>query len=398
MSNLIQLYTYRFAPDIIKYENDGSQIEQHIIIALKRDDSPYSVISPATSLLKCWSLKDKTMYDYARRFCEFLNYAYFVKRIKCFTEIDTNLVADFINYLGKEHTRDYVKVSINILKKIFLYASFNYPNICQISKTDIYAGTSKNKSQILWPSLDSKIIMPSKNDNKNQMNRLTNLEDDIVFRFLDIAKIKTPNCAFGFYFLFFGGLRSSEVLHLTDADIPSRISKTGMFYVNLKDEILNAESKFSDISQNKRNRKQVIIIIPELFEPLKEIYKKGRSGGAIVKNRFGQPMTDRGFRERFTRVKNSLIKELENSSNPANKLKAYQLKSFDWDSHIGRGYFSNLCARYAKNPYGIAVARGDSGFDSVLPYLAESEETSKEISAILSQMYKKGRRVDEESS
>lgn len=389
MSNVIQLHTYRFAPDILKYEDEDGKIEQHIIIALKRDVCPYSIISPATSLMKCWSLKDKTMYDYSRRFCEFLNYAYFTKRIKEFTDIDTELVADFLNYLGKDHTRDYVKVSMNILKKIFLYSAFNYPNICQITKEDIYAGSSKNKAQILWPSLETKLILPSKNQNRNKMNKLTNLDDDIVFRFLDIAKIKAPNCAFGFYLLFFGGLRASEVLHLTDADIPSRINKSGMFYVSLSDEILNPYSKYSDIAQNKRTRKQGVIIIPELFEPLREIYKKHRNGGAVVKNRFGQPMTDRGFRNRFTAVKKALTEELKASDNPANKLQAYKLQSFDWDSHIGRGYFSNLTARFAKNPYGIAVARGDSGFDSVLPYLAESEETSKQISEILNTMYQR---------
>lgn len=399
MRKVIELHTFHFAADILKLENDNGEIEQNIIIVLRRDDCRYPVISPATSLLKCWSgLKDKSKHEYARRLCEFLNYAYFIKRIQEFSEIDTALIIDFINELGKTHTRSYVQNSVRYLKQCFFYLVYNYLDICRITKDVVYAGNSKDKTKILWPTLDTGIIVPSITKNQDKMNKLTNLNDDTVFRFIELAKIEAPNCAFGFYLMFFGGLRAAEVCQLMDADVPSRFPKKGMFYINLKDEITNLDSKYADLSQNKRNRKQAIIVIPELFEPLKELYKKRRNGlSSVVINKYGKSMTVRGLEERFVKVKNKLIKELEESHSTENKLKAYQLKYFDWNTHIGRGYYSNLMAKHSQNPYNVAVARGDSGFGSVLPYLAESEDISNAISDILSKVYQKGRVNNEES-
>ncbi|MGN0025467.1 MAG: hypothetical protein ACI33I_00490, partial [Clostridium sp.] len=193
--------------------------------------------------------------------------------------------------------------------------------------------------------MDTSIIIPSTTENLDKRNKLTNLDDDIVFRFLELSKIEAPNCVLGFYLMFYGGLRAEEVCQLMDADVPSRFPKSGMFYVNLKDEITNPDSKYADFSKNKRNRKQGIIVIPELFEPIKELYKKTRTGtNPVVINKYGKSMTV-------------------------------------------RGYYSNLMVKYSQNPYNVAVASGDSSFGSVLPYIAESEDTSKDISNILSKVY-----------
>lgn len=400
MGKVIQMHTFHFAPDILKFENDNGQAEQHIIIVLRMDNCPYPVISPATSLLKCWAgLKAKSKIEYARRLCEFLNYAYFTRRIQEFSEINTWMVVDFINELGKTHTRSYVQDSVRCIKQCFFYMVYNYPDICGITKEDIQAGNVKDRTKILWASLETGIILPSSTQNLDKMNKLTNLDDGMVFRFLELSRMEAPNCALGFYFMFFGGLRAAEVCQLMDADVPSIFPKKGMFYVNLSDEITNPDAKYADLSQNKRNRKQGIIIIPEIFDLLKSDYKKRRNGkNPVVINKYGKSMTVRGLEERFAKVKNKLIKELEGSNITDNKIKAYQLKSFDWSTHIGRGYYSNLIAKYSKNPYNIAVARGDSGFSSVLPYLAESEETSNAISDILSKVYQKGRNLSEEGS
>lgn len=403
MSKIIEITKvpkYRFSPDILKFPNEKGDLEQHIIIVLRRNDCPYPVISPATSLLDCWiGRKASTRYKYAQCICGFLNYAYFEKRICCFEEIDTAMVVDYLNYLGRLHARDYVRESMRLLKYCFFHVIQSYDNLLNITSSDIYVDLDKDKSAILWPELDAKVLIPSKTENLKEKNKLTNLDNDIVMRFMNLAILHTPRLAFGFYLMFFGGLRVAEVCELTDADVPSRIDKKTSFYVNLKDEVLNVDSKYADLYQNKRNRKQAILMIPELFDVVYTIYKKQRNGSnPIMMNRKGESITERGVFGQFIKVKKLLIDELERSDDVYSKLKAFELKSFDWATHVGRGFYSNLLATHSVNPFNVAVGRGDNTFGSALPYLAESEQTSKQIEDILSKVYEKGRKNREKGS
>ncbi|MGN0025466.1 MAG: hypothetical protein ACI33I_00485 [Clostridium sp.] len=154
MSSVIQLHTFHFAPDILKFENNKGEIEQRIIIVLRRDDCHYPVISPATSLLNCWNgLKDKSKYEYGRRLCEFLNYAYFIRRIKEFSEIDTSLVVDFLNELGKTHTRSYVQDSVRYLKQCFFTCCAIIQIFVELQKRSCTQVTQKIKQKsfgLLW--------------------------------------------------------------------------------------------------------------------------------------------------------------------------------------------------------------------------------------------------------
>lgn len=394
MSNIEEFESpYYFAPDILKFENENGKKEQHIIVVLKKKNFQYSVISPMTSLLHCWGgLKAKSVMEYTRKFCDFLNYAYQKKRITCFKEITSTLVTEYLNELGKSHNRDYVKTTLRNLSQIFSYAALHYPRVCAFSRSEFDFSRKNMKEKVMWRTVAEKVVLPAKLKNLKKMNKLTNLDDEIVFQFLEIAKYKAPNCVFGFYLLFFGGLRASEVCQLMDTDIPSRINKKTSFYVNLEDKIINIDKKYTDLTQNKRNRKQTILVIPEIFEPIYNEYKKTRNGNnPVVVNRFGETMTERGFEERFTAVKKELIHQYELSPNIDAQMKAFELKTFQWNTHIGRGYYSNLILRHIDNPYVLSVMRGDSEFSSALPYIAESEQTAKKISDILNEMYLKNK-------
>lgn len=382
---------FSFGLDILKDTIDNQEIHK-VVICLRKQGCKYGVISPATSLLAQWNgLKPKTVYEYAMRLTQFLNYAYLERRIKEFRDIDSMLVADYINALGKTHSRSYVKESYDVLKKVFYYAVYKYEDICSISAQEIIPcvnGKSK-KVSLIWPNVETRYILPSKSMNKNTVNKLTTLDDVIVFHFLDIASIEAPQFALGFYFLFLGGLRASEVCNLTTDDMPRNIKQYTSFYLNLYDKVLDSDSKYTSLSLNKRIRKQWIIIVPELFNPIWKRFNEKKLRGPIVTNRAGQAITLKGFEYNFNKVKTILIKQLEKSSDCRDKALAFKLSMMTWGSHIGRGYYSNLLMRLAENPYEVSAGRGDTQFGSVLPYAEESEQLRSTIMGILSDMYSK---------
>lgn len=55
---------------------------------------------------------------------------------------------------------------------------------------------------------------------------------------------------------------------------------------------------------------------------------------------------------------------------------------------MGRGVFTNLIVESTDNPYLVPTARGDDDFTSSLPYLEDSDETGRQISDTLTNMYR----------
>lgn len=284
-----------FAPDILKYEDDDGHLHQEIIIALKKDGCKYTIISPATSMLRQYiSLAASTQHEYARRVCEFLNYAYFEQRcVDRFEQISTEHVIGFLNYLSSTgHAKSYVKLSRQILTAVFYYTVLNYPGICRIDPSEFsVASTKKRKVVLQWPDVETSALLPSsKTDAEHKTNKISNLNTDLVMRFMETAAYESPDSALGFYYIFFGGLRGSEALHLTSDDIPS--SCNGRFFsVTLKDRILNLDAKYSDLRQNKKQRRQTVIYIKPLYDMIYANWKEKYGSGAIVRNHSGKPMS-----------------------------------------------------------------------------------------------------------
>ena len=393
MSNLIPLHPHvRFGVEILKYEDDNGVSQQEIIICLRKDGFALPIISPVTSLIRCVAGKSyKTQQEYSRCLTNLLNYLYFdAHQIHKFQEICTKHIIDFLNDLAaKGCSRNNVLNYKRVLTRIFYYATSNYKGLCHIDNSQFQVSTKGKKPIATWPNLDANILLPSAKTNAEvRQNNLSNLDFDVVFNFLDIASDVAPNCALGFYFLFFGGLRGSEVLHLTSADIPSHYKSNIFFHVTIRDKLLNTESRYSDLNQNKKPRKQIIIYLSEIYDKLYDKWKSTYSSGPIVRNHSGQAMTIQGLRYNFQKTKQILIKRLKGENPEAKKL-AFTLSTFSWSTHMGRRFFTNLFAENAKNPYMIPTARGDSGFESALPYLADSEETIAQITSQLENMYYK---------
>lgn len=379
-----------FAPDILKYEDEDGETKQEIVICLKKKDSRHTVISPVTSLMRPFSAKAySTQYEYSRCLCGLLNYLYDTKKVTRFEQITTQMVADYISYCGVNNcARKYVLSTLRVLKYIFYYASKNYPSVCGISADEFDIAAVKHKTAVRWPELEASVLIPSaKTDADHKMNKLTNLNVSVVFRMIEIAYHNYPDCALGMYFMFFGGLRADEALHLTSDDIPTEYGTNSFFVITVEDKILNPDLKYSDLKQNKKQRRQTVFYVPELYDMLYSDWQKRYSSGPIIRNRFGSAMTVNGFSKNFASIKNILIKKLQDGS-MAEKRLAFQLSSFHWSTHIGRGFFSNLVAENYQNPYMVPTARGDSSFSSALPYIADNERRSSQISAQLSEMYK----------
>lgn len=389
MEKVIQFESgYIFCADILKVTDEAGNLNQKVYIGIRNKSNQKIIINPITSALKVWkSRKLYTQFQYAQKIVHFLNYVYFEKHlIKRFDEIEVSHVILFINSLTDEgQTRFYVSEHKRLLTTFFYYIVCHYNNICLISKDSFLINKKKN---IIWPELDSQILLPSVSaGNSRRRNKITNLDLPLVLRFVELAMYETPNCALGFYFLFFGGLRAAEVCHLTDVDIPKQIVNKAYFSINLEDKIINEESKYADIAENKKNRKQVVLYIAELYDELFAEWKKMYKTGPVVQKRNGGGMTERGFSQNFEKVKKILIKKLSESDDEKDKILAITLASYKWSTHIGRGVFSNLIAQNAKNPYLISVARGDSSFKSALPYISESEKSLQDTTNILRNMY-----------
>ena len=389
MGNIIKFHSsYSFCADVLKIKDENGNVKQKVYIGIKDKESKKVIINPVTSLLRTWSSKKLyTQLQYAQKVTNFLNYVYFdSKSVKRFDEINVNHVVEFINMLTAEgQARSYVLEHKRLLTTFFYYAVSHYDNICAISKENFKIN---NKNMVVWPKLDVQILLPSvAAGHDRKRNKITNLDLPLVFRFIELAMYETPNCAFGFYFLFFGGLRASEVCHLMDRDLPSKISNKAYFSINVEDKIIDEDLKYADISENKKNRKQMVLYIKDLYEELFVLWKLQCHSGPIVQKKSGGGMTERGFAKNFRKVKNILIKKLEESTYEEDRLLAINLSSYDWGTHIGRGVFSNIIADNTKNPYLISVARGDSSFSSALPYISESEETLQNTTKIINNMY-----------
>ncbi|MCR5396574.1 MAG: hypothetical protein K6E64_03800 [Lachnospiraceae bacterium] len=376
---------FRFAPRCAKVLDESTgEIKQRIFIALKDKKRNLYIYSPLTSMVSfAKGKKDSTQYKYMTILCHLFNYVYFEKRmINEISELDSAMVSDFLNDFSRTHGRQDSSDHKNIIIKSIFHTVTCYPDVLKnISKSDFIV----SGKHIIWSDVDTTVLLPSASkDQKRKQNKTTDLEFSEVVRLLEIMLNRFPNCAFGFYLCCFGGLRVSEVTHVTAEDIPIISAEAKAFTLRISDKILSLNSRGADIKQSKVNRPQNVYILPELFEPLYKVYRSTITSGPIILNRYGNPMTTRGFLKNFTVCKQQLIEELKES----NPYRAYELEHTTWGTHIGRGVFSNLHKKYSNQPYILATARGDKSFISSMPYLVNDEETITNIQNIMENMYR----------
>lgn len=218
--------------------------------------------------------------------------------------------------------------------------------------------------------------------------------------FLRTAVSISPSIAFAIYLSIFGGLRAGEIVNITMSDLTpygDQYGKGGLLILlstrNLRTDIKDT----SGTSRVKRDRKQFVYSANGLLSILYQDHilelqnKLGRDDleleCPLFMNRDGKALSGKSLRDLFHKVKRQFLQELSSSSNPDDVITSINLQSTRWSFHIGRGTFTNLLAKVAKNPYDIALPRGDQNIRSSLTYISDHSETKKRIEELIDKIY-----------
>jgi integrase len=202
------------------------------------------------------------------------------------------------------------------------------------------------------------------------------------------ASERTPDIELGLYFQIFGGLRASEVVSIEYNDISYTLNdgKITRMSVELKDKVLRPDLEYGNITKVKINRTQEIVVtsdgyLDDLFKKHKDKYKSKNTNCVFI-DKNGNPMTSSTYRYRFTTLKNKFIEKLSNST-MEDRSYAIELSSTRWNTHIGRGIFSNNAAKSAKNAAELAAWRGDRSYDSANAYLVDTPDMGEMIEDLM---------------
>ncbi|MGE7272161.1 hypothetical protein ACQKK5_11960 [Brevibacillus panacihumi] len=185
----------------------------------------------------------------------------------------------------------------------------------------------------------------------------------------------------------FGGLRAGEVANIRVIDITpygDSHASGGMKVSIVTQDLRKDIGDKSGTSQVKRERKQFVFnikdVLPLLYkEHMKRYSLSDRSQKSSIYdplfiNRDGKAMTGKSIRYYSNKIKAEFIRELLASDNPDAVITALNLQSTKWSFHIGRSIFTNLTAKTAKNPYEVALAKGDLSIYSALTYMSDTPE------------------------
>lgn len=199
----------------------------------------------------------------------------------------------------------------------------------------------------------------------------------LTLKFINIARMISPEIALGICYQFFGGLRRSEVINLTKHSV-KKSGKNTILEIRDNQDVLFTKIKNTSHLQVKNPRNQVLLansltdsIYKEHLTWLEQLNKEN-----IIKNKqalfiastTGNSMTGKQYYNKFTDIKNHFLKQLSDEDNVEDYL---LLAQNNWSTHIGRGVFTNFLLDVGLNPTQIAIARGDRNINSALAYVDE---------------------------
>lgn len=377
--------------------NDNER--QHVILLLENIETGVVIPHPITEFLMQYrDLELSSITQKAYVVEQFLNYLISnldIYKLKNLSDITLKHGEDFLNEmadgnLGSEKSikKDTVKASEDVLKYFFKFIvekeilnSVSYNDISRYIYT-----TDNGKEHIRSPF---SVRYPS----KRSMPKLTTLPFSLILPFIDLARIEAPDIAFGIYLEIFGGLRISEIINISrnGIELIGRHALNGM-NIDLVERNYNKRLKNKNGKGGvKRPRNQYILPIMdylcELYENHLELIKDKNNTDAMFINRDGNPMSEKNYRDRFTKLKKKFIQRLADLDEPYYKSYAITLKGKKWNSHICRGVFSQLISDYCKNATEVAVLRGDRSYASVFPYLQGSLQIQSSINEALKESY-----------
>lgn len=364
-------------------------IRKHAVLMLKNRSNNKSIAHPLTAFIH-WKWKYKE-YNTQRlqgiHLAQFLNYILInerkVYKLKSLADLKAIHGTDFLNFLlARGNTNNSVR---NVERTLRNFYTFLFEKGCLATSIDNNFSPmySRERAYLGYDKAAIEHTLPPR----------------FIFMFLRTAITTSPSIAFAIYLSIFGGLRAGELVNILLSDLTPYGDQlgTGGLLVSLTTRNLRQDIKdTSGTSRVKRERRQFVYsvkgVLPILYQDhLKELEKKlGKkldSNTPLFINRNGQALTGKSLRDAFNNVKEKFLSELVCSNNPDDVITAINLKSSKWSFHIGRGTFTNLIAKKAKNPYDIALPRGDKSIISSLTYMSDSEEMKKKIEELINEIY-----------
>lgn len=405
-------HNYQFYVDtaVVEFKNPSNHNRKmkHAVIMLKNKKYNISIVHPLSSFV-LWKWKYRkynTQRLQAIHLCQFLNHVLIEKRfeykLKSLSDIDFNHGTSFLNcLLAKQLNNKSVK---NVERTLVHFYRFLAEKGCSrkfgpdqfIEKNNMWDSNRMHVDSPFHPRYSTANINP----NKMQKPIEHTLPHPFIFPFLRTSIRVSPQISLGIYFAMFGGLRAGEVANIRVGDITPYGDSFGLggIKINLQSRGLRRDIRdVSGSSEVKRERQQLIYniksMLPLLYEEhmkrnIKRYAEKCLSASSpLFIDRDGNAMTGKSIRYHFNKIKREFIEELSASENPEHIISAINLGSSKWSFHIGRGFFTNLIAKTAKNPYDVALARGDRSIFSALTYMADTEEMKDQIEKLLDEIF-----------
>ncbi|WP_066297965.1 hypothetical protein [Bacillus sp. FJAT-29937] len=397
-SNLSELYSsrHKFKTDTIwidwKITNSGGfEKKQIAFICLQNKDDQTEIVHPITDFIFTnWKFSSyNTQRKHALNVSSFLNYIIDKKhrlKVKSLNDLDITHGEKYLNSLTEEgKARETVKDQERTLTLFYYYLSKKECLPQVPSKTfESYFNTNGKKVHI---SPFKNVIFPSYSSKETEHT----FPIEHLPLLFEIACLIAKPIVLGLYLQIFGGLRVGEVVNVKRSSIKHTLNGESVL-INLKENMLRTDLKDTDgANYVKKPRKQSVLILQNWFNQLyndhQELFTCSDGTSALFVNRDGKAMSAKSYRQYFDKVKKYFIYCLKNSNNINDKLLAHHLNMSKWSTHIGRGIFSNMLAEYAKNPYEIAVPRGDSSLLSSLRYLKGTTRFRKKLEERLNHMH-----------
>jgi len=379
----------------IAKNKDGSPDEKEFaVIAIKNRRNNKSMIHPLTDFIFYkWKYSAfNTMKSHAYNLVKFLNFVIENKtyyNLSSLSELNLEHGSDFLNELTYNQVpRSTVKKIERTITEFYIYlAKRNFITIEMDTfekKTKPY---NKYETYYVSPFHDVNYLGDKKN------NILHTIPDEYILYFLEMAFQTKSVIALGVYMQFFGGLRVGEIVNLRRMDISTLGSygENGLV-LNIESRTLRTDlSNTSGSNYVKKPRYQLVLGYKKwakvFYKTHVEKYPATSGSDPLFINKHGYALTGQSYRYYFNKLKEEFLSYLRNSKNAEDKMASLTLASFKWSTHLGRGVFSNLLAEEAKNLYEVSFPRGDSSFESVMPYFANTTRMKEKLENRLDTLY-----------
>ena len=274
----------RFTHLPINYGAANNQ-RQHVILLIENIETGVVMPHPLTEFLSQYrdlELSSITQKVYVvEQFLNFLISNLDIYNLKKLSDITLQHGEDFLNEiadgkLGSEKAiqKDTVKASENVLKYFYKFL-IEKEILSSVSYNDIsrYIYTVDNGKERMRSPFS--VRYPS----KRSTPKLTTLPLSLILPFIDLARIETPDIAFGIYLEIFGGLRISEIINISRNGI-ELIGRHALNGINVDLIERNYNNRLKNKNGKggvKRSRNQYILPIMdylcELYENHLELIK-----------------------------------------------------------------------------------------------------------------------------